>query len=98
MAHRNARLTVHGRRLLIQRVESGSTVGAAAEAAGFSRQTASKWVGRYRKHGEEGLADASSRPHRIARGLPTRTARRPTARPRRSHGGIDYQPPISRVR
>lgn len=62
MLHPNARLTVHGRLALVLRVESGWSVTAAARASGVSRQTASKWVGRYRESGQAGLADASSRP------------------------------------
>ncbi len=76
MSHPNARLTVHGRLLLVRRVESGWTVCAAAAAAGVSRQTAGKWVRRFREFGEPGLADASSRPHRTRPGLPVRRCRR----------------------
>jgi len=43
MAHPNARLTPHGRRLLADRILSGWTITAAAGAAGISRQTGSKW-------------------------------------------------------
>ena len=71
MLHGNARLTVCGRQLLCRRVcESGWAVGQAAFAAGVSRQTASKWLARYRREGLSGLADRRSRPHRIARVLP----------------------------
>ena len=76
MSHPNARLTVHGRRILVERVESGWTIGRAATAAGVSRQTAGKWVGRYREFGEAGLRDASSRPHRVQPGVPVRRCRR----------------------
>lgn len=76
MSHRNARLTVHGRLILAKRVESGWAVSAAAAAAGVSRQTGSKWVKRYRELGPDGLADASSRPHRIRSGLSKRRIRR----------------------
>jgi transposase InsO family protein len=67
---------VHGRRILVDRVESGWSVSAAARAAGVSRQTAGKWVGRYRVLGESGLLDASSRPHRVNPGVPIRRCRR----------------------
>jgi transposase InsO family protein len=67
MAHRNARLTLHGRRLLCERVEVQSwKLCEAAAAAGVSRQTAGKWLARWRTEGSAGLADRSSRPHRIA--------------------------------
>jgi transposase InsO family protein len=65
--HRKAKLTVFGRRLLVDRMEvDGWPVARAAEAAGVTRQTASKWRRRYREQGLAGLEDASSRPHRIA--------------------------------
>lgn len=76
MSHPNARLTTHGRLILAKRVEAGWTVSAAAAAAGVSRQTGSKWVQRYRRLGKDGLADASSVPHRIRPGLPLRRVRR----------------------
>jgi transposase InsO family protein len=67
MAHRNARLTPHGRLLLCERVEcDGWKLREAAAAAGVSRQTAGKWLARWRAEGAAGLADRSSRPLRIA--------------------------------
>ena len=70
MAHRSARLTVFGRRLLVDRVEvDGWTIARAAEAAGVSRQTVTKWVRRHRELGPDGLEDRSSRPHRSPRRL-----------------------------
>jgi transposase InsO family protein len=61
MAHRNARLTVCGRLLLCRRIEQqGWLVKTAAQAAGISRQTASKWRRRFRTEGEAGLGDRSS--------------------------------------
>src|SRR3954468_14607417 len=70
MSHRNARLTVHGRLLLVDRVcHQRWPVAHAAKAMGISRQCAHRWVNRYRVGGEAGLADRSSRPRRI----PTRT-------------------------
>ncbi|WP_405502739.1 IS481 family transposase [Streptomyces niveus] len=62
MSHRNARLTVHGRRLLVDRVRSGRPVAHVAAELGVSRPTAHKWVRRWRAEGEAGLADRSSRP------------------------------------
>jgi transposase InsO family protein len=65
VSHRNARLTVHGRLLLVQRVcDQQWPVAHAAKAMGISRQCAHRWVNRYRTLGEEGLADRSSRPRR----------------------------------
>lgn len=64
MHHPNARLTVHGRVLLCERVYvEGWTVSAAAKASGVSRQTASKWVCRFRS-GLLELLDHASRPQR----------------------------------
>ncbi|MCX4805860.1 IS481 family transposase [Streptomyces sp. NBC_01214] len=62
MSHRNARLTVHGRRILVERVLAGRPVAHVAAEMGISRPTAHKWVRRWRAEGEAGLADRSSRP------------------------------------
>ncbi|AGS73888.1 IS481 family transposase [Streptomyces collinus] len=62
MSHRNARLTIHGRRLLAERVRSGRPVAHVAAEMGISRATAHKWIRRSRTEGEAGLADRSSRP------------------------------------
>ena len=70
MGHRNARLTVHGRRLLVQRVRvEGMPVAHVAKAMGVSRQCAHRWVARFDAEGDAGLHDRSSRPHTS----PTRT-------------------------
>ncbi|MBV7252505.1 MULTISPECIES: IS481 family transposase [Streptomyces] len=63
MSHRNARLTVHGRRILVERVQSGRPVAHVAAEMGISRPTAHKWVHRWRAEGEAGLHDRPSRPH-----------------------------------
>lgn len=64
MAHGNARLTVHGRRLIVRRVrEQGWPVAHAAKAMGVSRQCAHRWLARYDAEGDQGLRDRSSRPH-----------------------------------
>lgn len=55
MSHPNARLTVHGRRLLVERVRSGRPVAHVADEMGISRATAYKWVGRWRTEGDAGL-------------------------------------------
>ena len=61
MTHRNAPLTVEGRRRLIERCQSRPIAHVAAEM-GISRQCASTWVNRYRKYGDLGLQDRSSAP------------------------------------
>lgn len=65
MVHRNARLTPVGRRILVERIEvEGWPVAVAAESMGVSRETAYRWLRRYRAEGVAGLEDRSSRPHR----------------------------------
>jgi hypothetical protein len=73
--HRNARLTVHGRRLLVERVASVRPVAhvAAEIEMGISRTTAHKWVRRFAAEGEAGLHDRSSRPHTIPHRTPAAT-------------------------
>ena len=64
--HHHARLTVRGREVLCRSVVEGrlSLCEAAAEHR-ISRQTAAKWVRRYREVGVGGLRDRSSRPQRL---------------------------------
>ena len=63
MSHRNARLTFHGRLLLVRRIrDEGHAVAHAAKAMGVSRQCAHRWVARFDADGEVGLHDRSSRP------------------------------------
>ena len=69
--HANARLNLHGRRLLIARIQQGRPVAHVADELGISRQTAYKWWGRWRREGDVGLVDRSSRP----RNVPARTSR-----------------------
>jgi len=70
VSHANARLTFHGRRLLVARViEDHRPVAHVAKELGVSRQCAHRWVRRFRAEGAAGLSDRSSRPHRT----PTKT-------------------------
>lgn len=62
-SHKNARLTVEGRKLLIDRIACMGLIPA-AEAAGISRQTARKWRRRFEQGGQEALRDRSSKPQR----------------------------------
>jgi transposase InsO family protein len=65
--HGNARLSVKGRELLVDRVlVAGWSLSAAAEAAGISERTARKWLARHRAEGEDGLLDRSSAPLVVA--------------------------------
>lgn len=63
MTHRNAPLSFEGRLLLVRRCQNRPIAHVAAEM-GISRSCASKWVNRYRQHGERGLLDRSSTPRR----------------------------------
>lgn len=74
--HRNAPLTPEGRRRLIERIESGWSVAAAAESMHISRQCAHKWWNRWRNEGEAGLVDRSSRPLRSPNQTPAPLERR----------------------
>jgi transposase InsO family protein len=66
--HHHARLTIYSREQLAKSVVEGrQSLGEAAAERGLSRQSASKWVHRYRAMGAAGLADRSSRPHRSPR-------------------------------
>ncbi|WP_189536524.1 helix-turn-helix domain-containing protein, partial [Streptomyces roseolilacinus] len=84
MSHRNARLTVHGRRILVERVLAGRPVAHVAAEMGISRPTAHKWVRRWRAEGEVGLHDRSSKPrttpHRTPPALEARVCRLRTER------------------
>ncbi|MEV5667175.1 IS481 family transposase [Streptomyces flaveolus] len=70
MSHRNARLTVHGRRILVERVLAGRPVAHVAAEMGISRPTAHKWVRRWRAEGDAGLHDRASRPHTLPHRTP----------------------------
>lgn len=64
--HSNARTCPRSRALAMRRIEQmGWPLSAAAEAAGVSVRTVSKWRRRYREEGDQGLVDRSSAPHRI---------------------------------
>ncbi len=67
--HANARLSVKGRELLVDRLAAGWSLTEAAMAAGVSERTARKWRERYRTEGPDGLVDRSSAPGSV----PTRT-------------------------
>lgn len=63
--HKNARLTVHGRVLIVQRVlEEGLRPIEVAQAMGVSARTVYKWLRRFREEGHAGLQNRSSRPRR----------------------------------
>src|SRR3954452_10403751 len=91
MSHRNARLTVHGRLLRVDRVcHQRWPVAHAAKAMGISRQCAHRWVARYRSLGEVGLVDRSSRPRHSPTRTPTETEQRVLALRRLERRGQDW--------
>ena len=70
VSHRNARLTVHGRLLIVQRRQQGWKQAHIAAAMGVSRKCVKYWLDRYQAEGQAGLETRSSRP----RSTPTKTA------------------------
>jgi transposase InsO family protein len=87
--HHHARLTVHGRELLCRAVVEGrrGLCEAAAEHK-LSRQSAAGWVRRYREQGMAGLADRSSRPHRLRQPTPVELVQRVEALRRERWTGL----------
>ncbi len=63
MSHANARLTVHGRLLIVQRRQAGMPKSHIAAAMGVSRGCVKKRIDRFDQEGVAGLHDRSSRPH-----------------------------------
>jgi len=70
-SHKNARTTLHGRRLLIERIGQGLPAWQVAQDLGISRQTVQKWLARVRAEGDSGLLERSSRPAHSPTALPT---------------------------
>lgn len=67
--HRNAPLSVEGRRRLVDRCRTRPIAHVATEM-GISRACAAKWVNRWRRHGDAGLHDRSSTPRRSPNATP----------------------------
>jgi transposase InsO family protein len=88
VAHRNARLTPFGRRMLVDRViRLGWSPASVADAAGVSRATVYKWLRRFRDEGSGGLEDRSSRPRSCPTALPPRSVQRILGARRRAKVG-----------
>jgi transposase InsO family protein len=69
--HANAPLGPKGRATMVGRViEQGWSLTEAAEAAGVSERSCSKWIKRYRAEGDAGLLDRSSAPKSIPHRTP----------------------------
>jgi hypothetical protein len=64
MSHPNAVLTPEGRRRLCLRIDAKRPICHVADEVGLSRKTVGYWYARWVEHGEDGLIDGSSRPHR----------------------------------
>jgi transposase InsO family protein len=91
VAHANARLNLHGRRLLVQRViGDGRPVAHVAKELGVSRQCAHRWLARFRVEGEAGLVDRSSRPYRCPRRTPVQVEQRVIRLRRSQRRGQDW--------
>jgi len=68
--HKNARLTLQGRVLLVRRItEEGWRIVDAVNAAGISVRQSYRWLARYRSGGDGALADRSSAPHQCKHGI-----------------------------
>jgi len=75
--HKNARLTVHGRLLLVRRIiDHGLRPAEAAQAMGVSTRTAYKWLRRYLEEGGAGLINRPSRPRRCLHATSEKVTRR----------------------
>jgi transposase len=91
VSHRNARLNLHGRLLLVDRVcRQRRPVSHVAKELGVSRQCAHRWVARFRVEGEAGLQDRSSRPHHSPRRTPAQVEQRVVDIRRAQRRGQDW--------
>ena len=68
--HKNARLTPLGRERIVRMAAAGTAAAVVARAVGVSLKTVHKWIARFAAEGVTGLADRSSRPHRLHRPTP----------------------------
>jgi transposase InsO family protein len=76
VSHGNARTTLHGRLLIVDRYQAGWAQAHIAKAMGISRKCVKTWLDRFAAEGVDGLQDRSSRPHTT----PTRTGAQVEAR------------------
>ncbi len=87
--HHHARLTIHSREQLAKCVvEGGLSLNSAAAEFKLSRQSAAKWVRRYRQSGVAALRDRSWRPHQSPRSTSTELANRVQALRRERWTGV----------
>lgn len=91
VSHRNARLNLYGRLLLVQRVcRDRRPVAHVAKELGVSRQCAHRWVARFLAEGEPGLLDRSSRPHNCPRRTPAQLEAKVLRARREQRRGQDW--------
>ena len=90
MSHGNARLTLHGRLLIVQRHQAGWPKAHIAAAMGVSRKCVRTWICRYETEGEAGLRDRSSRPRRTPTRTPVEVEARIIELRRRERRGPDW--------
>jgi len=90
VSHGNARLTPHGRLLIVQRHRAGWPKAHIAAAMGVSRKCVTVWIDRFAAEGEAGLRDRSSRPHRMPTKTPAEVERRIVEVRRRERRGPDW--------
>ena len=93
MSHRNARTTMHGRMLIVERYQQGWKQAHIAEAMGISRKCVHTWISRFAAEGEAGLQDRSCRPHRSPTKTPARVERQVVAARRKHRRGQDWLGP-----
>jgi len=87
--HKNARLTPLGRERIVRMAAQGVPPGEIALAVGVSLKTVLKWIGRFAAEGVAGLADRSSRPHRLHRPTPEIVVEQVIALRRQKQSGKD---------
>ena len=93
VSHGSARLTVHGRRLIVQRHHAGWPQAHIAAAMGVSRKCVRTWIDRFAAEGEEGLQTRSSRPHTMPKRTSAEAERRVLAAREKDREGPDVLGP-----
>jgi transposase InsO family protein len=90
VSHGNARTTVHGRKLIVERHAAGWKQAHIAAAMGISRKCVRTWITRFDAEGEGGLQDRSSRPHTSPMRTPVEAELRIIELRRRARRGPDW--------
>ena len=90
MSHRNARTTVQGRLLIVQRYSAGWKQAHIAKAMGISRKCVKKWIDRFEAEGRAGLEDRSSRPRSSPRRISCEVEQQIVELRRRERRGPDW--------